>query len=44
MLDYVDMDGALLLKNDAASGVKLENGNIIFSNLNGMGVELLQNK
>lgn len=41
MLDYVDMDGALLLKNDVASGVKLENGTIIFSNINGIGVELL---
>lgn len=40
MLDYVDMDGALLLKNDMADGVKLKNGNIIFSNLNGTGVLL----
>ncbi|MDP3358484.1 MAG: dipeptide epimerase [Lutibacter sp.] len=40
MLDYVDMDGALLLKNDVASGVKLENGNIIFSKLNGTGAQL----
>ena len=40
MLDYVDMDGALLLKNDVASGVKLENGTIVFSNLNGIGAEL----
>ncbi len=40
MLDYVDMDGALLLKNDMASGVKLDNGNIIFSIKNGTGVFL----
>ncbi|VAW25065.1 L-alanine-DL-glutamate epimerase (EC 5.1.1.n1) [hydrothermal vent metagenome] len=40
MLDYVDMDGALLLKTDIASGVKLENGNIIFSDLNGTGAIL----
>lgn len=40
LLDYVDMDGALLLKNDVASGVKIENGNIKFSNLNGTGVLL----
>ena len=40
LLDYVDMDGALLLKNDVASGVKIENGNIIFSNLNGTGALL----
>jgi len=44
MLDYVDMDGALLLKNDVASGVKLENGNIIFPNTKGIGAELLQKK
>ena len=40
MLDYVDMDGALLLKNDVAKGVKLNNGNTIFSELNGTGVLL----
>uniref|UniRef100_UPI002625D560 dipeptide epimerase n=1 Tax=uncultured Lutibacter sp. TaxID=437739 RepID=UPI002625D560 len=40
ILDYVDMDGALLLKNDIANGVKLENGNILFSELNGTGVQL----
>ena len=44
MLDYVDMDGALLLKNDVASGVKIENGTIIFSNINGIGVELFSEK
>ncbi len=40
ILDYVDMDGALLLKNDIATGVKLKYGNIIFSELNGTGVLL----
>jgi L-alanine-DL-glutamate epimerase-like enolase superfamily enzyme len=40
VLDYVDMDGALLLKNDVATGIKLENGNTIFSELNGTGVLL----
>ncbi len=40
MLDYVDMDGALLLKKDIAEGVKLKNGNIFFSNLNGTGAIL----
>jgi hypothetical protein len=34
------MDGALLLKNDVATGIKLENGNTIFSELNGTGVLL----
>jgi L-alanine-DL-glutamate epimerase-like enolase superfamily enzyme len=37
ILDYVDMDGALLLKKDIAEGVKLKNGKILFSNLNGTG-------
>jgi len=37
MSDYVDMDGALLLKNDIAEGVKLKNGTVIFSELKGTG-------
>lgn len=40
MLDYVDMDGALLLKNDIATGVKIKNGNILFQDTNGTGVIL----
>ena len=40
LLDYVDMDGALLLKNDIAKGVTLNNGDIVFSKLNGTGVLL----
>lgn len=40
LLDYVDMDGALLLKDDVAKGVTLNNGTIKFSELNGTGVLL----
>ncbi|WP_457617209.1 dipeptide epimerase [Lutibacter sp.] len=40
LLDYVDMDGALLLKNDVATGVQVNNGNIVFSNANGTGAFL----
>lgn len=41
-LDYVDMDGALLLKNDIATGVRIEpNGKVIFPKLAGTGVQLL---
>jgi len=40
ILDYVDMDGVLLLKNDVATGIKLKNGNTIFSKLDGTGVLL----
>lgn len=42
-LDYVDMDGALLLKHDIAEGVKiLENGKVIFPERNGSGVKLVK--
>ncbi|TBW28373.1 dipeptide epimerase [Gramella sp. KN1008] len=42
-LDYVDMDGALLLKNDIAEGVQiLDNGKVIFPQENGSGVKLLK--
>lgn len=41
MLDYVDMDGALLLKNDIADGVKISKNKVHFPDRNGTGVELL---
>ena len=41
LLDYVDMDGALLLGRDVASGVRLEQGRIIFPHENGCGVKWL---
>ncbi|MGB5189809.1 dipeptide epimerase [Robiginitalea sp.] len=41
-LDYVDMDGAMLLKSDIATGVRLEEGGrIILPALAGSGVSLL---
>ena len=40
LLDYVDMDGALLLANDIAKGVTIENGIVKYSNLNGIGAVL----
>lgn len=41
-LDYVDMDGALLLKSDIATGVQIaSDGKVIFPNLAGSGVQLL---
>lgn len=39
LLDYVDMDGPLLLKQDVAKGVTFNNGKIIYNNLPGLGVE-----
>lgn len=42
-LDYVDMDGALLLKNDIAEGVQiLINGEVLFPKENGTGVKLIK--
>lgn len=41
-LDYVDMDGAMLLKRDIATGVEiLEDGKVLFPRRNGSGVELI---
>ncbi|TDE07040.1 dipeptide epimerase [Flavobacterium sandaracinum] len=40
-LDYVDMDGALLLAEDIATGVTIDFGKINYSNLNGTGVTLM---
>lgn len=41
MLDYVDMDGALLLREDIASGVTIDYGKVSYSNGNGTGAMLL---
>lgn len=41
-LDYVDMDGALLLSEDIATGVTIIDGVTYYSDLNGTGVTLLQ--
>lgn len=40
-LDYVDMDGALLLAQDIATGVTIKEGVIHYSELNGTGVTLI---
>ena len=42
LLDYVDMDGAMLLKKDIAEGVKFKNASIHFPSRNGTGVRLIQ--
>jgi L-alanine-DL-glutamate epimerase-like enolase superfamily enzyme len=41
MLDHVDMDGALLIMRDIATGVHLEQGRAVFPQENGNGVKLL---
>ncbi|HEY6564475.1 MAG TPA: dipeptide epimerase, partial [Pirellulaceae bacterium] len=42
LLDYVDMDGAVLLAEDIATGVQVERGICTFSNVPGHGVSLLR--
>lgn len=41
LLDHVDMDGALLIARDIATGVRLEKGRAVFPDENGNGVKLL---
>lgn len=40
LLDYVDMDGAMLLKEDPATGVKIKSGKVFFNKKNGIGAAL----
>ena len=40
LLDYVDMDGALLLSNDPATGVEVVDGHARFPKVNGTGAGL----
>ncbi len=42
LLDYVDMDGPLLLREDIAEGVKIEAGRVEFANRPGTGARLLK--
>lgn len=41
MLDYVDMDGALLLSKDIATGVTIDYGKVNYSSVNGTGATLI---
>ena len=40
MLDYVDMDGPLLLAEDVAKGVTFDFGKVIYRNGNGLGISV----
>lgn len=40
LLDYVDMDGSLLIKNDPAEGVRFDYGKVIYANGFGTGAQL----
>ncbi|ADB42308.1 dipeptide epimerase [Spirosoma linguale] len=41
LLDYADLDGAMLIGNDPATGVTFENGRVVYAAENGTGVNLL---
>jgi len=41
LVDYADLDGALLLARDVAAGVGIHRGRVIFPDRNGCGVRLL---
>lgn len=41
VLDYIDMDGAMLLHHDIASGVTLKKGEIVYTDINGTGAQLV---
>lgn len=41
LLDYVDMDGALLLKKDIATGVEVTTTGVVFAKGGGTGAQLL---
>lgn len=42
LLDYVDMDGTLLIANDPATGVTFDYGRVIYAGGNGTGALLLK--
>jgi hypothetical protein len=44
LLDFVDMDGPLLLSRDIASGVHIDRGRVEFADENGCGVRLTGSK
>ncbi len=41
LLDYVDMDGPVLIARDVATGVRLDHGRVVFPAENGCGVRLI---
>ena len=43
LLDYADLDGAMLIANDPATGVTFKDGKVVYADENGTGVKLLTN-
>ena len=44
LLDYADLDGAMLIANDPATGVRFEQGQVIYADENGTGVQLIRSE
>ncbi|GAB3994023.1 dipeptide epimerase [Spirosoma daeguense] len=44
LLDYADLDGAMLIANDPASGVTFENGKVMYADENGTGARLIRSR
>jgi len=42
LIDYADLDGALLLAEDAADGIQIENGQVRLLNEPGLGIQSLR--
>ncbi|CAN5564702.1 dipeptide epimerase [soil metagenome] len=42
LLDYADLDGAMLIANDPATGVTFDYGKVIYADENGTGVRLVR--
>ena len=42
LLDYADLDGAVLLSRDAADGVQLSQGQLTFPDAPGLGIQSLR--
>jgi L-alanine-DL-glutamate epimerase-like enolase superfamily enzyme len=42
LLDYADLDGAMLIANDPATGVTFDYGKVVYAPENGTGVHLLR--
>ena len=40
LVDFIDLDGNILLKDDPYTGVKQKNGRLIYSDLPGLGIEI----
>ena len=41
LLDYVDMDGPLLVRDEISTGITIDYGKVIYANENGTGAALI---